>query len=43
MVEVYNKKVLRFPNNIWAGIFNYDQKDMFKAEEGAQRAPKVEF
>ncbi len=43
VVEVYNKKVLRFPNNIWAGIFNYDQKDMFKAEEGAQRAPKVEF
>lgn len=42
-VEVYNKKVLRFPGNIWASIFNFHEKDMFKADEGAQHAPKVEF
>lgn len=42
-VETYNKKVLRFPGNIWASIFNFDAKDMFKAEEGANKAPKVEF
>ncbi len=42
-VEVYNKKVLRFPGNIFASIFGFDSKEMFKAEEGAQHAPKVEF
>lgn len=42
-VEQYNLKVLRFPGNIWAGIFGFDRKDMFKADEGAQNAPKVSF
>lgn len=42
-VEKYNLKVLRFPGNIWAGIFGFDRKDMFKANEGAQNAPKVSF
>lgn len=42
-VETYNKKVLRFPGSIWASMFNFDAKDMFQAEEGAQKAPKVEF
>lgn len=42
-VENYNLKVLRFPGNIWAGIFGFDRKDMFKADEGAQNAPKVSF
>ncbi|MDE6283383.1 MAG: LemA family protein [Muribaculaceae bacterium] len=42
-VETYNKKVLRFPGNIFASMFGYDAKEMFKAEEGAQKAPKVEF
>ena len=42
-VEEYNRKVLRFPGRIYAALFGFDKKDMFKAEEGAQRAPKVEF
>lgn len=42
-VEAYNRKVLRFPGNIFAKLFGFDSKEMFKAEEGAQRAPKVEF
>ena len=42
-MQVYNNKVLRFPGNIFAGMFNFEKKDMFKAEEGAQHAPKVEF
>lgn len=42
-VEKYNLKVLRFPGNIWVGIFGFDRKDMFKADEGAQNAPKVSF
>lgn len=43
VVETYNNKVLRFPGNIFAGLFHFDRKQMFKAEEGAQHAPKVEF
>lgn len=42
-VEAYNLKVLRFPGNIWAGLFGFSRKDMFKADEGAQNAPKVSF
>ncbi len=42
-VEVYNLKVLRFPGRIFASIFSFGPKEMFKAEEGAQKAPKVEF
>ncbi len=42
-VETYNKKVLRFPGSVWASMFNFDPKDMFQAEEGANKAPKVEF
>ena len=43
VVETYNKKVLRFPGNIFASVFGFDKKEMFKAEEGASKAPKVEF
>lgn len=42
-VEKYNLKVMRFPGNIFAAIFGYGPKEMFKADEGAQKAPKVEF
>lgn len=42
-VETYNKKVLRFPGSIWASMFNFEPKEMFQAEEGANKAPKVEF
>ena len=43
VVQTYNNKVLRFPGNIWASIFSFQAKPMFKADEGAQHAPKVEF
>ena len=42
-VEAYNVKVLSFPTNIFAGIFGFHKRDMFKAEAGAEHAPKVEF
>lgn len=42
-VEKYNVKVLRFPGNIFASMFGFQKRDMFKAEAGAERAPKVEF
>lgn len=39
----YNTKVRRFPGNIIAGIFGFEKKPYFEAEEGANKAPKVEF
>lgn len=42
-VETYNKKVLRFPGSIWASMFNFEPQEMFQAEEGANKAPEVEF
>lgn len=42
-VQSYNTKVRSFPNNITAGMFGFSQKAAFKADAGAQNAPKVEF
>ncbi|PYF68374.1 LemA family protein [Pedobacter nutrimenti] len=42
-VQVYNTKVRSFPNNITAGLFGFGQKAGFKADAGAQNAPKVQF
>lgn len=42
-VNDYNSFIRRFPNNIIAGMFNFDKKGYFKAAEGADKAPDVEF
>lgn len=42
-VSTYNVKVTSFPANIMAGMFGFKEKPMFKADEGSQNAPKVEF
>lgn len=42
-VKTYNVKIRRFPASIFAGVFGFSARQMFKAEEGAQKAPKVEF
>ena len=42
-VNVYNTKVRSFPTNIFAGMFGFGAKEGFKADEGAQKAPKVQF
>ena len=39
----YNTLVRKFPNNIIAGMSGFDVKPYFKAEAGAEQAPKVEF
>ena len=39
----YNTKRRTFPTNIIAGIFNFGEKPYFKAQEGADKAPKVDF
>ena len=41
--QSYNTAVRRFPANLVAMIFNFDQKPYFSADESAATAPKVEF
>ena len=42
-VQTFNTKVRSFPNNLTAGIFGFSAKAGFKAEAGAEKAPKVQF
>ena len=39
----YNTKRRTFPTNIIASIFNFGEKPYFQAQEGADKAPKVDF
>lgn len=39
----YNATIRRFPNNIIAGMCGFERKAYFEAEEGANKAPTVEF
>ena len=41
--QAYNVSVRRFPANIVAMIFGFEQKPYFEAEAGTSAAPKVEF
>jgi LemA protein len=42
-VNVYNTKVRSFPTNIFAGMFGFSAREGFKADQGAEKAPKVQF
>jgi len=42
-VRDYNTEIQSFPQLIIAKMFGFDSKVMFEAEEGAEKAPKVEF
>ncbi|MEL7598264.1 MAG: LemA family protein [Clostridiaceae bacterium] len=42
-VDTYNTTIRKFPNSIIAGIFRFEQKDYYKASEGAKDVPKVDF
>ncbi|MBK0381441.1 LemA family protein [Pedobacter sp. SD-b] len=42
-VQDYNTNIRTFPNNIFAGMFGFQQKGSFAAEAGADKAPKVDF
>ncbi len=41
--KVYNTNIRKFPNNIFAGIFGFEKKGYFEAQEGAEKAPEVNF
>lgn len=42
-VKPYNKHIRTFPNNLLAGVFGFEKKAYFEAEEGSDKAPNVEF
>ena len=42
-INTYNVKVRSFPMNMLAGLFGFKAKEGFKADEGAEKAPKVQF
>ena len=39
----YNTTVRRFPKSIIAGIFGFERRPYFEAQEGADKAPTVQF
>lgn len=39
----YNTYVRSFPNNLFAGMFGFQQKPYFEADASAQKAPTVNF
>ncbi|MFV0546734.1 MAG: LemA family protein [Bacteroides sp.] len=41
--QAYNTSIRRFPKSIFASMFGFDKRPYFDAEEGADKAPKVEF
>ena len=42
-VANFNRQVKRFPGNVVASIFGYDEKEYFKASEAAKEVPNVDF
>ncbi len=43
MAKEYDVAIRRFPKNILAGIFNFNNIPYFAAEKGAEKAPSVKF
>jgi len=42
-VNKYNLQVRTFPNNLFAGIFNFQAKAYYKADAGSEKAPDINF
>ena len=42
-VQAFNGKIRRFPTNVFAGAFGFDQHGYFESVEGAEEAPEVQF
>ena len=39
----YNTSIRTFPKSLLAGMFGFDKRPYFEAEEGANKAPEVKF
>jgi LemA protein len=42
-VGTYNTSTKRFPRNIVASMFDFEEKGYFESDQGAENAPEVEF
>ena len=42
-VKEYNLKIKKFPTNLMAGMFGYEEADYFEASEQSQEVPNVSF
>lgn len=42
-VNEYNLKVKTFPNNLFAGMFGFKEKQYYKADPGSEKAPDIQF
>ncbi len=43
VAQTYNIYIKRFPQNMLAGMFGFQQKPYFEASAGAEKAPEVKF
>jgi len=43
LVKDYNVLIRKFPGKLLAGMFDFDPMVLFKAAEGSEKAPSVEF
>jgi LemA protein len=42
-VKEYNTYIRKFPQNMIAGMFDFEKKGYFEADKGAEKAPEVKF
>jgi len=43
VVKDYNTYIRKFPRNMYAGMFDFEKRTYFEAEEGNEKAPTVTF
>ena len=43
VTQRYNAYIRKFPQVIYSGWFGFDKKNYFEAQQGAERAPEVNF
>ena len=43
VARAYNTSIRRFPKNIFAGMFGFEKRPYFEAQEGAEKAPEDKF
>ncbi len=41
--QIYNAYIRKFPQVIYSGWFGFEKKTYFEAQQGAERAPEVQF
>ena len=42
-MKEYNTAIRKFPKNILAGMFGFEKRPYFEAQEGVEKAPVVQF